>query len=631
MKTRIDKRLAKILKRAWTPPPDLTVSEWADRYRQLPSEASAEPGKWRTDKVPYLRAVMDAYNDPAVRVIALMFSAQSAKTEAIINCMGYAAHLRPGPMMVIQPTKDLAKAFMKDRFEPTIRDTPVLRDRMTKAARKKRRTNNEIGDDRDSIYHKRFPGGQLTVIGANSPSQLASRPIRDIFADEIDRWPLSVGKSGQSEGDPFSLAQKRQTTFWSRKTMVVSTPTVKGISRIEGLFESGDMNRLWVPCHECGSLQTLKWACVEWPDGQPEMARYRCEHCDALWDDRDRRRAVAIGTWIPDAPEKSSGRVKSFHLNAIASPWTSMTTLAMDFIEAKKGGIDTLRTFINTALAETFDASGGEVLEHAMIKAREEEYATIVPKEVLYLTAAVDVQQDRLEFQLMGHGLEFQKFIIGLPNPNGGDLLAPIQIWGSPMHDSTWKELDKWLVRGFPHGSGKLMPISLTLVDSGDGNMAEYVLKYTKARQGHRVFACRGASTPGSPLVGKQPTEVGHARAKVFLIGTDTAKDMLFDSMKHVPVPGPGYIHFPQSLGDEFYKQLTGEKSVIKFRQGVKYRRWTKIRERNEALDLVVYNLGAGALVDISNPQAVLDAINRGVGIPGGATKARYRSRGVGE
>jgi phage terminase large subunit GpA-like protein len=199
------------------------------------------------------------------------------------------------------------------------------------------------------------------------------------------------------------------------------------------------------------------------------------------------------------------------------------------------------------------------------------------------------------------------------------------------MHDSTWKDLDKWLVRGFPHGSGKLMPLSLTLVDSGDGNMAEFVLRYTKARQGHRVFACRGASTPGSPLVGKQPTEVGNSRAKVFLIGTENAKDMIFDSLKLATVPGPGYIHFPKELSEEFYRQLTGEKAVVKLRSGVKYRKWVKSRERNEVLDLVVYNFGAGALIDLQDPKAVLDAINRGVGIPGGPTKARYRSRGVGE
>jgi phage terminase large subunit GpA-like protein len=195
------------------------------------------------------------------------------------------------------------------------------------------------------------------------------------------------------------------------------------------------------------------------------------------------------------------------------------------------------------------------------------------------------------------------------------------------MHETTWKDLDRWLVRGYPHGSGKLMPISLTLVDSGDGNTAEFVLKYTKARQAHRVFACRGSSTPSSSLVGKTPTETGNTRAKVFIVGTEVAKDMVYDALRLVNVPGPGYIHFPQTLTEEFYRQLTGEKAVVKIRQGVKYRKWVK--ERNEVLDLVVYNFAAGAVVDIQNPQEVMEAIQRGVGIPTGLKQARYRSRGI--
>ena len=627
----IDPRLRKVLRRAWFPPPNLTVSEWSDRYREIPAEASAEPGKWRTDKVPYLREIMDAYTDPSVNMIVMMFSAQSAKTEAIMNCMGYSIHLRPGPMMVIQPTKDMAKAFMKDRFEPTSRDTLVLKERMGKKGKKKRKRNDDgIMDDRDSIYHKRFSGGQLTVIGANSPSQLASRPIRDIFADEIDRWPLSVGKSGQSEGDPFSLAQKRQTTFWNRKTVVVSTPTVKGISRIESLYQLGDMRRYWVPCIHCGALQTLKWSQVEWPKDQPEMSRYHCEHCDQLLDDRDIKRMVKAGTWVADFPERTAGKIRSYHLNAIYSPWVSLSELATEFLTAKHNGPDSLRTFINTALAETFDSTQAESVDFNILRAREEQYAEIVPRGCLYLTAAVDVQKDRLELLIMGHGMEHQKWVIGLPDPSGGDkLIAPIVVWGSPMHDSTWRDLDRWLQKGYPHESGKLMPISLTLVDSGDGNTSEFVFRYTKVRQGHRVFACRGSNSAGSPLIGKKPTESGSLNAKVFTIGTDSAKDMVFDSLRMVSTPGPGYIHLPQSLSEEFYRQLTGEQAIIKIRQGVKFRKWVKSRERNEVLDLVVYNFGAGALVDIQDPTAVMDAINRGVGIPGSSNRPRYLSRGL--
>lgn len=606
-------RIATKWRTAWTPPPDMTVSQWADQFRMLPPESSAEPGRWRTEKTPYLQQIMDDYNDTRVKRIVLMFSAQMAKTEALMNMAGYAIHFRPGPMLMLQPTGDMAKAFVKDRLSPTIRDTEPLRDRVRDAG----------GEEEETLQHKKFSGGHLTIIGANSPSQLASRPIRDVFADEIDRWPLSVGKSGQVEGDPFLLVEKRQTTFWNRKTVITSTPTVKGLSRIEALFEGGDMNRRYVPCPHCGAMQTLKWSGVKWPEDHPELAYYECEHCLGVIRDSHRHRMLQHAQWIPDRPERGM-RVRSYHINELYSPWRGFAAIAMDFLEAKRGGPDTLRVFVNTVLGESWDHHTGEAIDPDALQNRAEPYAAIVPRGVAYLTAAVDVQHDRLEMLIMGHGANDERWMIAPPNSEGSPH-APIVIWGSPVVDSTWRLLDKWLFSTYPHECGKQVRISLALVDSSDGTTQEHVLRYTKARAAQRVFACKGLSKE-APL-SSRPTDANNMNAKVFPIGTWAAKDRIADSLRKVKEPGPGYIHFPLGLEGEFYKQLTSEKAILKIRQGIKTRVWTKVRDRNEVLDLTVYNFAASAILDIKDVPSMLAAIEREAPIV--RKKRRTLSKGV--
>lgn len=615
-RTPAHRRLAVKWKQAWTPPPDLSVSQWADRYRMLPPESSAEHGRWRTDKTPYLRQIMDDYNDPRVKRIILMFSAQMAKTEALLNMLGFGIHYRPGPILVLQPTTEMAKAFVKDRLSPTIRDTEPLRQRVRESTTSKK-------DAEETVQHKKFPGGHITTIGANSPSQLASRPIRDVLADEIDRWPLTVGKSGKVEGDPFLLVEKRQTTFWNRKTVVTSTPTVRGISRIEALWEQGDMNRYHVPCPHCGALQVLKWANVRWPEGKPELAYYECEHCGETIRDSHKFQMIRAGQWIPDHPERGH-RIRSYHINELSSPWRGFGAIALDFLEAKRGGPETLRVFVNTVLGESWDHSMTETTDPDTIEGRAEPYAAVVPMGVAFLTAAVDVQHDRLELQIMGHGANKERWYLAPPNSEGTPH-APVVVYGSPKVASTWTLLDRWLFSTYPHECGKPMRISVTLVDSSDGTTQEEVLRYTKPREKHRVFACKGLSKE-APLV-TRPSTSNVVGAKVFPVGTWTAKDQIFDSLNTVKEPGPGYFHFPLGLEKEFYKQLTAEKAIIKIRQGVKTRVWTPTRERNEVLDLTVYNLAGAAILDIKDVGELLASIQRGA--PMTRKRSRVASAGV--
>lgn len=237
------------LKKKLLPAPRLKVSDWADCYRRLSGESSAETGSWRTSTAPYQKAIMDSVSDPRVEMIVVMSSAQVGKTEIINNIVGYYIQQDPAPMLVVQPTEKMAESWSMDRLSPMIRDTETLRE-LVKDPRSRESGNK--------ILYKRFPGGHITIAGSNSPSSLASRPVRIVLCDEVDRYPPSAG----SEGDPVNLAKKRATTFWNRKIILTSTPTIKDFSRIELAYSQSDQRRYYVPCNACGEYQTLKWSQV---------------------------------------------------------------------------------------------------------------------------------------------------------------------------------------------------------------------------------------------------------------------------------------------------------------------------------------------------------------------------------
>jgi phage terminase large subunit GpA-like protein len=286
------------------PPTKLTISEWADLERRLSPEASAEPGPWHTDRAPYQRGVMDAMSDPAVDTVVFMSGAQIGKTELLLNGLGFYISHDPSPILVLQPTLEMAQAFSKDRLATMLRDTPCLKSKVR---------DPRSRDSGNTTLHKSFPGGHVTIAGSNSPSSLASRPIRIIFCDEIDRYPASAG----SEGDPVSLARKRSATFHNRKCVLTSTPTIRGASRIETAYEQSDQRRYFVPCPDCGAQDSLKWANVCWPENRPREAVYVCQHCGSAWDDVARRRALQKGQWLATAPFNG---VAGFHLSGHYSP-----------------------------------------------------------------------------------------------------------------------------------------------------------------------------------------------------------------------------------------------------------------------------------------------------------------------
>jgi phage terminase large subunit GpA-like protein len=562
--------------RAFKPPPDLKVSDWADQDRKLSPEASAEPGQWITSRAEYQRGIMDAFSDPAVEMVVVMSSAQVGKTEILNNVIGFHVAQDPSPMLVVQPTLDMAQTWSKDRLAPMLRDTPQLQG-LVKDPRAR--------DSGNTTLHKIFPGGHITACGANSPSSLASRPVRIVLCDEVDRYPVSAG----SEGDPVSLARKRASTFWNRRIGLFSTPTNKGNSSIEAAFEESDKRFYFVPCPHCKHEQSLKWASVTWEQDKPDSAQYACEECGTLWTDAERVRAIRQGRWSATAEFK---RVAGFHLSGLYSPWIPVDAAVREFLEAKKQPA-TLRVWVNTYLGETWEEQGEQVDDYA-IAARRESFGETLPLEVVLLTAGVDVQDDRLEVEIVGWGRDDESWSVDYRT-----------VYGDPSSPTVWRDMDSLLDQQFEREDGSILMVRSTCVDSG-GHHTNSVYNFVRPREGKRVFAIKGVGGEGKPLVGK-PGRNNIGKIKLFPVGVDTAKDVLFSRMRIVE-PGPGYMHFPVSRSDEYFRQLTAEKLVTRYHKGFARREWVKIRPRNEALDVRVYAMAALGILNL-NVNAIADRV----------------------
>jgi phage terminase large subunit GpA-like protein len=562
------------------PPPDLDLSAWADgdpdkphTGRRLSAEASSEPGRWDTSRAEYARGIMNAISDPNIPEVAVMSSAQVGKTELLLNAIGYYIDQDPAPILLLQPTLEMGEAFSKDRLAPMVRDTPCLAGKI-KDSRKR--------DSGNTLLHKTFPGGHITIAGSNSPASLASRPIRVVLADEVDRYPISAG----SEGDPISLAKKRTTTFWNRKFVAVSTPTIKGYSRIEMQWEASDQRHFHVPCHHCGHKHPLRWKNVQWPSGQPEKAAYHCEECGVEWTDAERWRNIRHGEWVASKPFRG---IAGFHLNEIYSSWVRLSEMASNFLEAKRSP-ETLKTWVNTSLGEPWEEDASKA-DGKALSSRAEKWGTkdnedAVPNSVLVVTVGVDVQDDRLEAERVGWGVDEESWS-----------LDHKIFYGDPSSKELWMDLNEYLYTPSVREDGMVIPVSATCVDSG-GHHTQMVYKFTSGGERRRLYAIKGASQPSKPVWPKRPSKVG-AGYNLWFIGTDSAKDVIYSRFK-LQKPGPGYCHFPDDRDQEYYDQLTSEVIRTKYVKGFPVREYfLPGGKRNEALDIRVYAYAAMVSLNI--------------------------------
>lgn len=580
------------------PPANVTVSQWADRHRMLSGKASSEPGPWRTDRTPYLRAIMDDLSARStVQEVVVMFAAQLGKSESGMNWLGYIIDNEPGPAMCVQPTTDMAKRFSRQRISPMLEETPALR-------RKVR--DNRSRDDANTTLMKDFTGGVLVVSGANSAAGLRSMPVRYLFLDEIDAYPLDV----DGEGDPVALAEKRTSTFARRKVLKVSTPTTKDFSRIEAAYQATNACRYWVPCPHCAESQTLEWGAssahgLKWAkqdDGSPDLAsvHYVCAHCGAVIEEHHKPQMLVAGQWRAAKSASRPGRMTGYHLNALYAPlgWISWADLVAQWhdasLAAKQGDVTKLKTFTNTVLAETWEEQGDKVAGHDLARRAEDYPLGVVPHGGLLLTMGVDVQGDRIEYRVWAWGRGQESWLIERAILYGDPAVEE----GQP--GSVWTKLTERRRTPLLHANGAQSLVSATAIDTG-GHHTQQVYAYARAHQHAHVLAVKGASGRGKAVLSK-PSDIDVTwrgqkiprGVKLWLIGTDIAKSVIYGRLRQ-STPGPGFIHLPKELAktDEF-EQLTAERLATKYIKGHARLEWIKPNgRRNEALDCAVYAYAA--------------------------------------
>ena len=566
------------IKKEFATPPQMTISEWADNYRKLSRESSAEAGQWKTSRAEYQREMMNAVSDDTVEMVVFMTSAQVGKSEILNNTLGYYIDYDPAPIMFVQPTEEMAKSYSNDRIAPMIRDCPTLTPKVA---------DSKSRDSGNTIMHKRFKGGHLTLIGANTPSKLASRPIRILLMDEVDRFPLSAG----AEGDPAQLAIKRTTTFWNRKIVMCSTPTIKGVSKIEKEYESSSAEELNVACPECGKYQPYVWEQLkfEHESGTNEAtnAVYVCKYCGAVHKENVWKRQPI--KWVAKNPHIKNKR--GFHLNELCSPWKRWEEIAVDFLNAKRQGVEMLKVWTNTAMGLPWEEETDLDINDILLK-RREAYNCDVPKNVLVLTCGVDVQDNRLEYEIVGWGKDFQSWGIKY-----GVLM------GDAGSKEVWQQLDDVLNSTYERADGLKMQIMTTCVDSG-GHYTQEVYKYCKEREMHRVWAIKGQGGSGIPYI-KRPNRRNDAGAWLFIIGVDVGKDTLASRLKQKFDNDIGYCHFPtetsKGYDEQYFLGLTAERRNVRTVNGRTVINWVKRSSgaRNEPFDIRNY---ATAAIEILNP-----------------------------
>lgn len=555
------------------PDSKLPIAAWAEQKRILPPD-SPEPGPWRNSRTPYLVGIMDALSpDSFYREVYLKKGHQLGGSALGENFVGHAIDSAAGNILAVFATVEDAEKWNLSRFEPMRESTPALR--------KKIRDPNVKGAD-NTQRRKKFPGGFLQLIGANRPGALKSSTMRYILLEEMDEYAGDIGKQGR----PEDLAKKRTSNF-GRKARIFgnSTPTIEGVSPIDRNYKRGDQQKYFVHCPDCAGEQFFKWSQMKWPQGEPEKAAYACEHCgvlntEAAW----KTKGYAQAAWRATA--KGEPGVASFHLPSLYAPlgWRPWTELAEDWVAAQ-GDPEALKVFINNELAECWEDLSGQINHTEIAKRREHYELRTIPVGCLVLVMSVDVQGNRLEYQILGIGRNKRHWVIDYGI-----------IDGNPARDDVWQRLTVLRERALVNSFGVPMRVQTCGIDSG-GHHTQEVYQYARLYRHAGVFALKGASSKGKPIIGR-PTaqDVTHkgrvikGGVQLWPIGTDTAKSALFGYLAEdeEAVPEERFIHFPLALPDDYFEQLTAE--VFDEKQNA-YRKLPG--RRNEVIDLFVYGFAA--------------------------------------
>lgn len=564
------------------PDPPLWIDQWAEEHMRIPPENGAEPGKYSCDRTPYAAELMQCLSPehPCKRVVAKVAS-QLMKTQVALNWICGSIHQAPGNMLALLPSLGLAKR-VSGRIDKTIKAVQVVQDCVAPPRSR---------DSRNTLDTKEFKGGTLYITTAGSAANLAEIPARYIYGDEVDRWATNVDE----EGDPIELAEARTSTYGrNAKIYYTSSPTIAGASRIDDLFQISDQRHYFVPCPHCGYMQELLWENVKYTaDDGYQYTYYVCIECDSVIEEHHKTAMLRSGKWISKAP--GDGETVGFQLSALYAPagWISWGALGKQYDKAKaaldRGDPEPMQVFYNTRLGLCWDMAQERTSAEELKKRAERYDLRTIPDSVLVLTGSVDVQGNRLELKYVGWGRWMESWIIDY-----------VVIPGDPADRRVWDKLDEILQTPLMRSNGRAMKVEAVCIDSGDGNSVEEVYAFVRNKRHRNVIAIKGQSRPNKPIIASRPGKVDvnkrgktmNRGAEWWMVGTDTAKDWIYNRLKYTS--GPGAIHFSDDLSTDYFEQMTAERKLTRYVKGFKRSEWTKPKAaRNEAWDLMVYNLAA--------------------------------------
>ncbi len=543
---------------ALRPPPKLRLSEWAEANVRLPSSLSATPGPMRL--WPQQREILDVIGDDTTERVSILKSARVGATQAMVAALGHFVQNDPAPVISLVPSEEDARTFMVSNVEPVFQESPALRQALTQ------------DKTRDTLLHRRYPGGSLMVLSARAPRNLRARTARVVFMDEVDGYEVDL----RGEGDPIDLAIRRTATYGNRKIVLASTPLAEETSRIIRTFNLSDRRVYELPCPGCGDFAEVKWSDIQWPKDRPEDAYWATPCCGTVVEDRQKPALVEAGRWRATRPNVEGHA--GFQLTALTSclPTTTWGQLAREFVEAKRGGPTTLQVFVNTILGEAWRGEGEDLDPAALTALQRPHNLESIPDDVLWITGGADVQGDRVELTLAGWTAE-------------GDcrVLSHEVVFGQPLADQTWVEVDQLLTRHWVHPRGGIIRVDAAVIDSG--NWSDQVYAFTRPRTSRRVIAGKGISGFGKPYLAWGASR----KTRLALLGVDSIKLHL-----HQRVQTGESITFSDRLGTDYLDQIAAEKLVTKYLRGHPTRQWVKVSgRRNEALDTLAYATAARTLI----------------------------------
>ena len=523
---------------------------------------SATPGPMRL--WPFQKEIADAIADPTVERVSVVKGVRVGYSSLLTaSIAGYVAN-EPAPIMVVLPAEADCRDFMVSDVEPTFAASPAVA----------RALAEDMGEDRNTLMSRRFPGGSLKVVAARSPRNLRRHTVKVLLLDEIDGMELTA------EGSPIALAEKRTLSFPDRRIVAGSTPTDEATSLIARLYDQSDQRVYECPCPECGDFHEIAWKDIRWPEGRPEEAAWACPSCGAVVDERHKGAMVAAGRWR--ATRSDVRGHAGFRINCLVSPHVNASwgRLAEEFLRAKDDP-EELRVFANTVLAEPWRGSEGDGLDEADLAARAEPWGMEeVPAEALALTAGVDVQHDRLECTFLAW-----------PEAGGALVLGHRVIWGQWDAPETWQELDELLTARWPHALGGRIGLDAACVDAGDGATSAAVMAFCAPRLRRRIMAIKGVSGFSRPIVERAKRAKG--KLPLWLVGVDAAKVRIFSELRR-------RWRFSRDLEPVWFEMLCSERMQVRYSRGQPVRRFERIPGRRaEALDAVVYALAARSVLNV--------------------------------